>query len=125
VVASGSNGGTLVQYYPTVKLLPSEVTPINVSAGVGNDVAVSGTTDAGSNVLTLLDPATGSEKELIGPDNEIDIYHLNYAAHRNEILFDGLRFADDQHVVGKYNISTGQLKISATISGKLVDLQSF
>lgn len=125
VIAGSVSGGELAQYYPTVKLLPSEVTAINVAAGAGNDVALAGTNAAGRNVLTLLDPATGTEHELIGPDNEIEIYHLNHAVHSNQILFDGLRFADNQYVVGEYNLSTGQLKISATISGKLADLQSF
>ncbi len=120
-----TGGGTLAQYYPTVKLLPSEVARINVAAGAGNNVALAGTNAAGQNVLTLLNPATGSEHELIGPANEIEIYHVNYAAQSNQILFDGLRFSDNQYVVGEYNLSTGQLKISATISGKLTDLQSF
>jgi hypothetical protein len=125
VVTGSVNGGGLAQYYPTVKLLPSEVTAINVAAGVGNDVALAGTNGNGQNVLTLLDPATGAERELIGPNNEIEIYHLNYGAHRNEILFDGLRFSDNQYVVGEYNLSTGQLTVSATLSSKLTDLQSF
>jgi hypothetical protein len=112
-------------YYPTVELLPSEVTGINVAAGAGNDVALAGTNADGQNVLTLLNPATGTQHELIGPDDEIEVYHLNYAAHRNEILFDGLRFSDNQYVVGEYSVSTDQRKISATLSGKLADLQSF
>jgi hypothetical protein len=126
VVSGGTSyGNTLAAYYPTIKLFPSEVTTIGVAAGVGDQVALAGTNSNGQNVLTLLDPATGAEKELNGPGNEIEVYHLSYAGHRNELLFDGLRFADDKYVVGKYNLSTGQLKISATISGKLTDLQSF
>jgi hypothetical protein len=42
-----------------------------------------------------------------------------------ETLFDGPRFSDNQYVVGEYNLSTGQLTVSATLSSKLTDLQSF
>jgi hypothetical protein len=124
-VTTGSMGGTtLAQYYPTVRLLPSQVTRIGVAAGVGNQVALAGTNANSKNVLTLVNPADGSERQLIGPDNEIEIYHLNYVASSNEILFDGLRFADNQYVVGAYNLSTNQLNVSIS-SGKLADLQGF
>jgi hypothetical protein len=123
VVTNDPSGGRLAQYFPTVRLLPSQVTTINVAAGVGNQVALAGTNADGQNVLTLRNPA-GGDQTLIGPDNQIEIYHLNYVASSNQILFDGLRFADNQYVVGAYNVSTGQLSVSIS-SGKLADLQGF
>ena len=127
VVTGTTNDGQLAEYDQPVRLLNSEVKTINVAAGVGNQIALAGTTaDGTTNVLTLVNPAgNGSEQELIGANNQIEIYHLNYGAHRNEILFDGLRFSDNQYVVGEYNLSTGQLTVSATLSSKLTDLQSF
>jgi len=66
-----------------------------------------------------------SERELIGPDNEIEIYHLNYVADGNKILFDGLRFSDNQYVIGEYDLTTNQLSVVSAGSTKWAGLQSF
>jgi hypothetical protein len=124
-VTTGSmDGSALAQYFPKVQLLPSQVKRIGVAAGVGNQIALAGTDTNSRNVLTLVNPADSSERQLIGPDNEIEIYHLEYVASSNEILFDGLRFSDNQYVVGAYNLSTNQYSVSIS-AGKLADLQGF
>ena len=127
MVTGTTNDGQLAEYDQPVRLLNSEVKTINVAAGVGNQIALAGTTaDGTTNVLTLVNPAgNGSEQELIGANNQIEIYHLNYVARSNQILFDGLRYSDNQYVVGAYNLATGQLNVTASPSGKLADLQGF
>jgi hypothetical protein len=127
VVTGMATGTQLAEYDQPVRLLNSEVKTINVAAGVGNQIALAGATaDGTTNVLTLVNPAgNGSEQELIGANDQIEIYHLNYVPSSNTTLFDGLRYSDDQYVVGAYNLSTGQLNVTASPSGKLADLQGF
>jgi hypothetical protein len=126
VVSGMATGTQLAEYDQPVRLLQSEVTSINVAAGVGNQIALAGATAHGDNVLTLVNPdGSGSEQELIGAGDPIEFYHLNYVASSNTILFDGLRFADNQYVIGAYNLSTKQYSVTASPSGKLADLQGF
>jgi hypothetical protein len=126
VVTGMATGTQLAEYDRPVHLLNSEVTSIDVAAGVGNQIALAGTTADNRNVLTLVNPdGSGSEQELIGADDPIAFYHLNYVASSNTILFDGLRFADNQYVIGAYNLSTKQYSVTASPSGKLADLQGF
>jgi hypothetical protein len=124
-LAQGGGSGTLMQYFPTVQFLPTQLATVKVVTNAGADLAAAGLDAAGHNVLTLIDPAHGGERVLLGPDNETEIYHLSYVASHNEVLFDGLRFSDGQYVVGEYNLSTGQLTMKTTGSGKLADLQAF
>jgi hypothetical protein len=57
--------------------------------------------------------------------NEIEMYHLNYVASSNKIMFDGLRFSDNKYVIGQIDLNTGQVNSSQTGSSKLVDFQTF
>ena len=76
-------------------------------------------------MLTLYNTSTDSEKQLLGPGNEIEIYHLNYVAKGNKVLFDGLRFADNKYVLGQVDLSTNDVTASATTTGKWDDFQTF
>jgi len=68
---------------------------------------------------------TQTELQLIGPENEIEIYRLNFLAAEGKIMFDGLRFADNRYVIGQIDLQTMTVTASATGSSKLEDFQTF
>jgi hypothetical protein len=76
-------------------------------------------------VTTLYNTETDSEQTLVTASNEIEMYHLNYVASSNKIMFDGLRFSDNKYVIGQIDLNTGQVNSSQTGSSKLVDFQTF
>ena len=114
-----------MQYYPTFLAPTTLVKKISVSQGVMNNIILAGLDADGKNILTLFDTSNDSETLLIGPDNEIEIYHLNYVASSNKIMFDGLRFSDNKYVIGQYDLNTMTFSASQTGSSKLVDFQTF
>ena len=85
----------------------------------------SGLNASGQNITTVFNSTTAQETTLIGPDNEIEIYHLTYLSNANTVLFDGLRFANNQYVIGRIDLSTHQLSVLNTSSAKWADLQAF
>jgi hypothetical protein len=121
----GSSGAVAMQYYPTVKFLSTEVKNVSVAHAAGNNLLLAGLTGAGQNVLTLYNTATDTETELIGPSNEIEIYHLDYVVSQNKVMFDGLRFSDNNYVIGSVDLGTHQVNTVATSSAKWADLQTF
>ena len=125
VTAWEGPSAVLMQYYPTVRFLATEVTNIKVAQGIISNLILAGLNASGKNVLTLYNTANDAEAELIGPSNEIEMYHLNYVANGNKVLFDGLRFSDNKYVIGEYDLSTNQLNVVATSATKWSDLQSF
>ena len=125
VVAGTGAEGNLMQYYPTFLAPTTLVKKISVSQGVMNNIILAGLDADGKNILTLFDTSNDSETLLIGPDNEIEIYHLNYVASSNKIMFDGLRFSDNKYVIGQYDLNTMTFSASQTGSSKLVDFQTF
>lgn len=124
-VAGDGTRGTLTQYYPTLERPVTEVTRISTFQGVINQLILAGLNAQNKNILTLFDTSDGSEIQLLGPDNEIEIYHLNYVASSNKIMFDGLRFSDNKYVIGQYDLNTMTFSASQTGSSKLVDFQTF
>ncbi len=124
-VAGDGTQGVLTQYYPTLERPVTEVTRISTFQGVINQLILAGLNAQNKNILTLFDTSDGSEIQLIGPDNEIEIYHLNYVASSNKIMFDGLRFSDNKYVIGQYDLNTMTFSASQTGSTKLVDFQTF
>jgi hypothetical protein len=114
-----------MEYYPTVRFLATEVTNVSVAQGAIDDLILAGINASGENVLTMYNTTNDTERELIGPSSEIEIYHVNYVANGNKILFDGLRFSDNQYVIGEYDLSSNQLNVVAAGAAKWSDLQSF
>jgi hypothetical protein len=115
----------LIQYYGDYSRPVLSVTAIRVFQAVLNNVIVAGINSSGQNILTLFNTSAGSEIQLIGPDNEIEIYHLNYVASSNKIMFDGLRFSDNKYVIGQYDLNTMTFSASQTGNTKLVDFKTF
>lgn len=122
---AGLGTGVLMQYYPTLTAPSTAVKRVSVSQGVNNQIVLAGTNASGQNILTLFDTSDSSEIQLIGPDNEIEIYRLHYVASSNKIMFDGLRFSDNKYVIGQYDLNTMTFSAAQTGSTKLVDFQTF
>lgn len=123
----GASGLTTVpmEYYPTVRFLSSEVTNVTVALGVINQLVLAGLNSQSQHVLTLYNTSTDTEQELLGPDDEIEIYHLSYVPGSNSVLFDGLRFSDNKYVIGEYQLSTHTMNEVATSAVRWSDLQAF
>jgi hypothetical protein len=125
VTGNDAAAGPLMQYFPTVKTTSSAVQVVDAAQAVGDKIALAGVNASGQNILTLYDPASDSETQLIGPDHEIQIYHLGYDASQNALVFDGLRFSDNTYIVGKVDLATGAVTVGQTLNGQLQDLQTF
>jgi hypothetical protein len=123
--ASGGIRDGLVQFYPTLQIMPTKVRNVLVTQRVLSSIITAGTNATGSNVLTLFDTANNGELELLGPDQEIEVYRLNYVAGLNKIMFDGLRFSDNKYVIGQYDLDTLTFTAVPTGSTKLEDFQTF
>lgn len=130
VLASQQYGkGVPMEYYPSVSFLPTtDIANVTVAQGVIDNLLFAGTNSSGEQVLTMFNTASNTEQQLLGPPttaDQFEIYHLNYVANGNKILFDGLRFSDNHYVIGEYDLSTHTVNVVATSSAKWSDLQSF
>lgn len=105
IVGSSGSGFDLVQYYPTLKAASTSVDRITLSQTVISDVLLAGTTASGTNTLTIYETSNDTETVLMDASNEIEIYNMNYVASTNVIMFDGLRFADNQYVIGQVDLN--------------------
>jgi hypothetical protein len=129
LATSGSPGkGTPMEFYPDVAFLPvTKITNVTVAQGVVNDLLLAGTNSQREQVLTLYNTSNEKEEKLLpgSTGDHFEIYHLNYVAKGNKVLFDGLRFSDNHYVIGEYNLSTHTVNVVATSSAKWSDLQGF
>jgi hypothetical protein len=121
---NGKNS-SLTQVYPTLAEMTLGVTNVGIAQSVLDYVIMSGTNSNGQNITTLYNTSTNTEQNLVPASNEIEMYHLNYVASSNKIMFDGLRFSDNKYVIGQIDLNTGQVNSSQTGSSKLVDFQTF
>jgi hypothetical protein len=101
------------------------VTNVGIAQSVLDYVIMSGTNSNGQNITTLYNTSTNTEQNLVPASNEIEMYHLNYVASSNKIMFDGLRFSDNKYVIGQIDLNTGTVTASQTGSSKLLDFQTF
>jgi hypothetical protein len=101
----GASSTELMQYYPTIERANTVITLITMWHQVGNKLLLSGTDKDQKNVLSLYDPQTFQETILLDASNEIEIYNLGYVASTNKVMFNGLKFADGQYVVGDISLS--------------------
>ena len=114
-----------MRYYPLVDKPTTQVAKATMMQGVITNLILAGRDTNNKNIMTLLNTTNDQEQVLIGPDNEIEIYHLNYVADGNKVMFDGLRFSDNTYVIGQVNLSTGQATYSPTGTSQLVDFSTF
>jgi hypothetical protein len=108
-IAGTGDGGRLVQYHPEVRIVPSAVRRVSVAEVIGDAVLLAGVDDHERRVLVLLDTVTDQETTIIGPDQEVDVYHLAVSADAGKLRFDGLRFADARYVLGEIDLATGAI----------------
>ena len=116
---------SLTQVFPTFAGLTSEVKSVGVAQSVLDYIILSGTDLNGKNITTIYNSSTDTEKVLIPSTSEIEVYHLNYVASTNKIMFDGLRFSDNKYVIGQVDLNTKVVSASQTGSSKLLDFQTF
>jgi len=121
----GGGGGLLMRYYPTVAVATTSIGKVFASVGAGDKIVVAGVNDAVQNKTVVYDPLSDTETQLIGPENEIEIYHLTYMPNSNSVMFEGLRFSDNRRVLGQIDLDTGEVTVSASLPSKLQDLQAF
>lgn len=127
LVQAGSPGlsQTLMQYWPEVRYLSTAVQRVTTMQPAGQLLFLGGSNGSGDNVATLYDPTSGTERVVIAPSNQIEIYNASYSADSRKVLFDGLRFADNQHVIGEIAIDTGNVTVHVSNAGRLSNLQAF
>jgi hypothetical protein len=125
VAGSGGSQGTLVRYFPTLTRASTQVKRVVVMQRVIDYLILTGLDANGQNITTLYNTATDTEQTLISSTNEIEMYHLNYVASSNKIMFDGLRFSDNKYVIGQIDLNTATVTASQTGSSKLLDFQTF
>jgi hypothetical protein len=102
--SQGSQRSALMQYYPAVKRAKTEITNVTLSQNVITNILLAGTNATGTNLLTIYDTSNGNETIVIDGTNEIEIYNMTYVVSTNKIMFNGLRFADNQFVVGEVSL---------------------
>ena len=118
-------GLTLTQYYPTLAFPDTDIAHITVGEGAGDDLVLSGTDSSGKNLTTRYDTDTDEVTGLVGPENELEIYHLSYLSLDNTVLFDGLRFSDNRYVLGVIDLNTNEVTYSTSSTQKWEDVQAF
>jgi hypothetical protein len=114
-----------VQYFPNVVGASTSVKNVGVMEPALSSLILTGTNSAGLNITTLYDTSSDTEQVLIPDSNEIEVYHLNYVASTNKVMFDGLRFSDNKYVIGQVDLGTKVISASQTGSLKLLDFQTF
>jgi len=124
-IAGTGSDGILMRYYPTFAKAASLVNKVSVSQQVLSYVILSGLDVNDKNVTNLYNTLTDTEQVLIPATTEIEVYHLNYVASTNKIMFDGLRFSDNKYVIGQVDLDTKVVTTSQTGSSKLLDFQTF
>lgn len=97
----GSSGVVLMQYYPIVEKQDSSISNVALSQGASGKIVLSGTSSEGYNITTVYDTKTKVETVVADASNEIEMYNITYIESMNKIMFNGLRFADNQFVVGE------------------------
>jgi hypothetical protein len=125
VINGWGPNGQLMQYYPSVVRPTTEVTRVAVAQGGTSSLVLSGLNRQDKNVTTLFDTSDGSERELIGPDPEFEVYHVNYLSDSTTVMFDGLRFSDNSYILGTVDLTTGTVTASTPLAGKLTAFETF
>ncbi len=126
-IIAGNRGQSpnLVQLYPTLSFPTITIENLSVAQQVGTGLILAGTNSSAKNIMTLYNTSNDVETPLLGADNEIEIYHINFAAGENKVLFDGLRFSDNKYVLGQVDLATREASVTTTIAAKWSDFQTF
>lgn len=126
-VPNGNGQNVLVQYYPVVELPDTTVADVTISKAILTYLILAGLDSQATNRLVLFETNSDTETDLLGSEN-IEVYHLAYlnANDRQIVMFDGLRFSDNQYVLCQVDLTDSNTLIcSKTEIGKLTDFQIF
>ena len=99
--SGGSQGQVLMQYFPTVKHIPTVVTSVAKFTIAGSKIVIAGTNQAGVNLLTIFDPIANTETIVLDRVNQVEVYSLAYSASENRLLYSGLQFSNNTVVTGE------------------------
>lgn len=124
--SSGNGFSHLVRMYPDVeRITTTAITKLSIGKAVLNHLFLSGLNADGHYVTTIYDTSDGTERTLIDPAQETELYHLCYSAGGAQLLFDGLRFSDNRYVFGYVDVNTGAVRVTRAYETKWDDFQAF
>jgi len=115
--------GFIMRYLPNPGYLTTSVVTPTVALPVINTLLLAGMTDDNRNTLVAFNTSTGTERELIDASQEVEIYHLAFSSNSNAVMFDGLRFSDNQFVIGAVDMGSGRVTMTPS-RVKLADFQA-
>ena len=124
-VAGWADIGDLIRYYPTPASAPSAVKKIRASTAIGDTFILAGPNANEEHIMTMFNSATGTETELIGPADAIEVFHVAYVATSNSLMFDGRRVADDRLGIGSIDLATLAITFTPSEEGMLANFESF
>ncbi len=116
-----------MQYYPTLETPTISINKVSKIQGVLSYIIVSGLDSSNKNKLILYDTSNNTEEDLL-PDNDIEIYNINYVSSANTIMFDGLNFDNNKMLIGEVDLITKNvnlIEIGNGSSAKLLDFKTF
>lgn len=104
LVGYGSSKNELVSLYPTPEVVNTVLSKISLVYQVGTKLVLAGTNAAGTNMLTVYNPATYQETIVVDQSNETEVYGIAYVAQTGKLLFNGLKFSNNSLVVGEVDL---------------------
>ena len=105
VLGCCNTGGALYHFYPSPQRGNTALVKITSLLAIGNKFVLAGEDENGTNMLTLYDPATFQETVIIDSSNEVEVYSVGYVESSNKLIFNGLRFSDNQVVIGEVDLA--------------------
>jgi len=112
-------------YYPTPRLFTTAVVNATTVLPVLDKMFLTGLDENEDYITTYLNLSNNEETTIIDTDEDLEIYHLSFLASNNRLMFDGLRFADNNYVIGYVDMATGDVLASATGGQRMIDFQLF
>jgi hypothetical protein len=103
-IAGQNNKTSLVRYAPSILFAETSISSYQMGVRVLNTLVLTGTDAQEKNKLILYDIQSGFENVIFDGSNEIEIYDMVFIAGSNTLMFSGLRFSDNQYVVGKVSL---------------------
>ena len=85
-ISSDGIHGNLMKYFPILSRPTTQVANVSLAESVPGNLVLAGRNSASQNVMTLYNTDTDTEIQLIGPSNEIEIYHVDFVASTNRIM---------------------------------------
>jgi hypothetical protein len=104
VIAGDGSSTDLVRYTPSLMIAETSLSNYTMGRRVLNTLILTGLDKNDVNRLILYDTQSGNETVVFDGRNEIEIYDMVFIAGTNKLMFSGLRFSDNQYVVGQVSL---------------------